>query len=155
LDRAVAPGRRREGAATGRIKMEANEHRQGEGNMTEDPKDFILKDQPPESGGKGASDSEAVRAKKAYLKDEDGARMPKIDFSTFVISLNSSALVQLGILDDPTTGEKSKNLTLAKQTIDVLGMMEEKTQGNLNADEAHMLKSILYDLRILYVKEKG
>ena len=123
--------------------------------MTEDPKDFILKDQPSESGGKDASDSEAVRAKKAYLKDEDGARMPKIDFSTFVISLNSSALVQLGILDDPTTGEKSKNLTLAKQTIDVLGMMEEKTQGNLNADEAHMLKSILYDLRILYVKEKG
>jgi hypothetical protein len=155
LDRAVAPGRRREGAATGRIKMEANEHRQGEGNMTEDPKDFILKDQPPEPAGKGASDSDAVRAKKAYLKDEDGARMPKIDFSTFVISLNSSALVQLGILDDPTTGEKSKNLTLAKQTIDVLGMMEEKTQGNLNADEAHMLKSILYDLRILYVKEKG
>ena len=123
--------------------------------MTEDPKDFILKDQPPESGGKGASESESVRAKKAYLKDEDGARLPKIDFSTFVISLNSSALVQLGILDDPTTGEKSKNLTLAKQTIDVLGMMEEKTQGNLNADEAHMLKSILYDLRILYVKEKG
>lgn len=123
--------------------------------MTEDPKDFILKDQPPEPAGKGASDSDAVRAKKAYLKDEDGARMPKIDFSTFVISLNSSALVQLGILDDPTTGEKSKNLTLAKQTIDVLGMMEEKTQGNLNADEAHMLKSILYDLRILYVKEKG
>ena len=123
--------------------------------MTEDPKDFILKDQPPESGGKGASESESVRAKKAYLKDEDGARLPKIDFSTFVISLNSSALVQLGILDDPTTGEKSKNLMLAKQTIDVLGMMEEKTQGNLNADEANMLKSILYDLRILYVKEKG
>jgi hypothetical protein len=135
--------------------MEANEHRQGEGNMTEDSKDFILKDQPAESGGQGASESEAIRAKKAYLEGEKGAQMPKIDFSTFVISLNSSALVQLGVLDDPTTGEKSKNLLLAKQTIDVLGMMEEKTQGNLNADEANMLKSILYDLRILYVKEKG
>jgi hypothetical protein len=123
--------------------------------MTEDFKDFILKDQTPQSGGQGASESEAVRAKKAYLKDEEGAQLPKIDFSTFVISLNSSALVQLGILDDPTTGEKGqKNLLLAKQTIDVLGMMEEKTKGNLNADEANMLKSILYDLRILYVKEK-
>ncbi len=123
--------------------------------MTEDSKDFILKDQTPQSGGQGASESEAVRAKKAYLKDEEGAQLPKIDFSTFVISLNSSALVQLGILDDPTTGEKGqKNLLLAKQTIDVLGMMEEKTKGNLNADEANMLKSILYDLRILYVKEK-
>ena len=123
--------------------------------MTEDSKDFILKDKPLESDGQGASESEAVRAKKAYLEGEEGAQLPKIDFSTFVISLNSSALVQLGVLDDPTTGKKSKNLILAKQTIDVLGMMEEKTQGNLNADEANMLKSILYDLRILYVKEKG
>ena len=123
--------------------------------MTEDSKDFILKDQPAESGGQGTSESEAARAKKAYLKGEEGGQLPKIDFSTFVISLNSSALVQLGVLDDPTTGEKSKNLMLAKQTIDVLGMMEEKTQGNLNADEANMLRSILYDLRILYVKEKG
>ena len=63
--------------------------------------------------------------------------------------------MQLGVLDDPTTGEKSKNLPLAKQTIDVLGMLEEKTKGNLSADEANMLKSILYDLRLLYVKEKA
>jgi len=123
--------------------------------MTEDSKDFILKDSPSESGGQGASESEANQAKKAYLEGEDGHQLPRIDFSTFVISLNSSALVQLGVLDDPTTGQKSKNLMLAKQTIDVLGMMEEKSQGNLNADEANMLKSILYDLRILYVKEKG
>jgi hypothetical protein len=124
--------------------------------MTEDAKDFILKDQPPDATGKETSDSEAARAKHAYQKKEgEGTRMPKIDFATFVISLNSSALVQLGVLADPTTGEKSKNLPLAKQTIDVLGMLEEKTQGNLDADEANMLKSILYDLRLLYVKEKG
>jgi hypothetical protein len=122
--------------------------------MTEDPKDFVLKDQPSESGGETTSDSEAARAKHAYQREDEGARMPKIDFATFVISLNSSALVQLGVLADPTTGEKSKNLSIAKQTIDILGMLEEKTKGNLNADEVHMLKSILYDLRILYVKEK-
>ena len=123
--------------------------------MTEDSKDFVLKDQPPESGNQKTSDSDAARAKHAYQKEGEGTRLPKIDFSTFVISLNSSALVQLGVLADPTTDEKSKNLPLAKHTIDVLGMLEEKTRGNLNADEAHMLKSILYDLRILYVKEKG
>ena len=150
----LCPGGDGRKASMGRIKMEANEQRRGEGDMTEDSKDFILKDQTPRSGGEGASESEAARAEKAYLKDEEGAQLPKIDFSTFVISLNSSALVQLGILDDPTTGERGKNLLLAKQTIDVLGMMEEKTKGNLNADEANMLKSILYDLRILYVKEK-
>jgi hypothetical protein len=123
--------------------------------MTEESKDFVLKDQPPESGGQETSDSDAARAKHAYQKEAEGTRMPKIDFATFVISLNSSALVQLGVLADPTSGEKCKNLPIAKQTIDVLGMLEEKTQGNLNADEAHMLKSILYDLRILYIKEKG
>jgi hypothetical protein len=86
--------------------------------------------------------------------ETDNTQMPAIDFSTFVISLNSSALVQLGILEEPGTGKKSKNLSLAKQTIDVLAMLEEKTKGNLNRDEENILKSLLYDLRMLYVKEK-
>lgn len=81
--------------------------------------------------------------------------LPTINFSTFIFSLNSSALVQLGMMEDPMTGEKAKNLPLAKQTIDLLSMLEEKTKGNLEADEAAMLKNILYDLRILYVKERG
>lgn len=79
--------------------------------------------------------------------------LPAINFATFIFSLNSSALVQLGMMEDPTSGEKSKNLPLAKQTIDILSMLEEKSRGNLDADEAAMLKNILYDLRIHYVKE--
>jgi hypothetical protein len=82
------------------------------------------------------------------------ALLPAINFATFVFSLNSSALVQLGMMEDPMTGQKTKNLPLAKQTIDVISMLEEKTRGNLTADEAAMIKNILYDLRILYVKEK-
>ena len=124
--------------------------------MSEDAKDFVLKDAPSDAAGKEhTTDSEAARAKHAYQNEGETAQLPKIDFPTFVISLNSSALVQLGVLADPTTGEKSKNLSLAKQTIDLLGMLEEKTQGNLSAEEGNMLKSILYDLRILYVKEKS
>jgi hypothetical protein len=83
------------------------------------------------------------------------APWPAINFATFIFSLNSSALVQLGMMDDPMTGEKSENLPLAKQTIDILSMLEEKTRGNLDTDEAAMLKNILYDLRIHYVKAKG
>ena len=64
-------------------------------------------------------------------------------------------LVHLGVMDDPSTGEKVKNLPLAKQTIDILGMLEEKTKGNLVEDEEKMLKNILYDLRMIYIKEKG
>ena len=81
--------------------------------------------------------------------------LPAINFATFVFSLNSSALVQLGMMEDPMTGETSRNLPLAKQTIDLLSMLEEKTRGNLETDEAAMLKNILYDLRIHYVKETG
>ena len=81
--------------------------------------------------------------------------LPKIDFSTFVLSINSSALVQLGLIDDPVSGQKTKNLPLAKQTIDLLAMLEDKTRGNLNTDEANILTNILYELRMLYVKEKG
>ena len=83
------------------------------------------------------------------------APLPTINFATFIFSLNSSALVQLGMMEDPMTGEKSENLPLAKQTIDILSMLEEKTKGNLDTDEAAMLKNILYDLRIHYVKAKG
>ncbi len=106
------------------------------------------KDQAPSMGEAGAE------AEKRPA-DADGTQMPEIDFSTFVISLNSSALVQLGILEEPGTGQKAKNVPLAKQTINVLAMLEEKTKGNLNRDEENILKSILYDLRMLYVKEKA
>jgi hypothetical protein len=84
-----------------------------------------------------------------------GPSMPKINFATFIFSLNSSALVHLGIIDDPASGSKSKNIAMAKQTIDILAMLQEKTLGNLTGDEENMLKSMLYDLRIIYVKEKG
>ena len=81
------------------------------------------------------------------------AQLPEINFPTFVFSLNSSALVHLGALDDPSTGRKEKNLPLAKQTIDILGILEEKTKGNLTEDEENLLKNILHDLRLMYVRE--
>ena len=81
--------------------------------------------------------------------------MPEINFSTFVVSLNASALLHLGAIEDPTTGKKDKDLPMAKQTIDILNMLKEKTSGNLSNDEENLLKSILYDLRMIYVKEIG
>ncbi len=95
-----------------------------------------------------ARESASRSGKKVYA-------LPKIDFSTFVLSINSSALVQLGLIEDPANGQKTKNLPLAKQTIDLLAMLEEKTKGNLTNDEENILKNILYELRMLYVKEKG
>ena len=88
-------------------------------------------------------------------KAKTSSRLPMIDFSTFVVSLNAAVLANLGIIDEPGTSRRTKNLPLAKQTIDVLAMLEEKTRGNLTQDEATMLKSVLYDLRIIYVRELG
>ena len=82
-------------------------------------------------------------------------QFPEINFPTFVVSLNASALLHLGAIEDPTTGQKTKNLPMAKQTIDILSMLEEKTAGNLNNEEKNLLKNILYDLRLMYVKKKG
>ena len=86
---------------------------------------------------------------------EDQPQFPEINFPTFVVSLNASALLHLGQIEDPTTGQKSKNLPMAKQTIDILSMLEQKTAGNLTDEEKNLLKNILYDLRLMYVKEKG
>ena len=81
--------------------------------------------------------------------------MPELTFSTFVFSLNSSALVHLGVINEPSSNRNIKDLALAKQTIDILGILEEKTKGNLNEDEVKLLKNILHDLRLMYVKAKG
>ena len=86
---------------------------------------------------------------------EEQPQFPEINFPTFIVSLNASALLHLGAIEDPTTGQKTKNLPMAKQTIDILSMLEEKTAGNLNNEEKNLLKNILYDLRLMYVKEKG
>jgi len=79
--------------------------------------------------------------------------MPAINFSTFILSLNSAALVHLGAATDPINGSRSVNLPLAKQTIDILAMMEEKTKGNLTDDEKRLVTHLMYELRLLYVKE--
>ncbi|MBM4294857.1 MAG: DUF1844 domain-containing protein [Deltaproteobacteria bacterium] len=86
--------------------------------------------------------------------DED-ILLPQITFSSFLFSLGSSAFIHLGALPNPDTGEFNKSLPLAKQTIDLLGMLREKTRGNLTADEEDMFDHLLYDLRMQYIKEAG
>ena len=137
--------------------------------MPEEKKDFIIKDrrifsQENLDNTEKAEDKvkeekmdepQAKEAKKDYAPGdkETEACLPEINFPTFIMSLNASALFNLGVLENPATDKKEKNLTLAKQTIDILCLLEEKTRGNLSKDEDLMLKNILYDLRIIYVKE--
>ena len=74
-----------------------------------------------------------------------------IDFYTFCLSLGSSAFVHLGDAPHPESGDSTQDLLLAKQTIDILGMLQEKTKGNLTEEEARFLDNLLLDLRLRYV----
>lgn len=124
------------------------------GFVVKDRRMFSQEDKPEETARVEpvAKDAKADAEPQAR---QDPPPLPQINFPTFVASLNASALVHLGVIEDPVSGKAEKNLPMAKQTIDILSMLQEKTSGNLTTDEEAMLKSILYDLRILYVKEKG
>ncbi len=78
--------------------------------------------------------------------------LPEVTFSSFIYSLSTSCLIHLGEIPEPTTKKIQKNLTLAKQTIDILGILQEKTRGNLTPEEENLLTGLLTDLRIKYVK---
>lgn len=133
--------------------------------MAEQEKGFTVKDRRLFSADEpAAEENKAPASDSAPPKSEPSAEtgseraqapLPQINFPTFIASLNASALVHLGVIEDPVSGKAEKNLPMAKQTIDILSMLQQKTTGNLTSEEDGMLKSILYDLRILFVKEKG
>lgn len=77
--------------------------------------------------------------------------LPEVTFSSFIMSLNTSALFHLGELDHPETGERVTDLDLAKHSIDILNLLQKKTKGNLDNDEDKLLSSILYELKMHFV----
>jgi hypothetical protein len=87
-------------------------------------------------------------------EQQDPALLPEVDFGVFVMSLASSVLVHLGEIEHPDSRAREPNLPLAKQTVDILGMLREKTRGNLTQEEAQLLDNLLYDLRMKYVDAK-
>jgi hypothetical protein len=85
-----------------------------------------------------------------------GTRLPeKVNFDFFVQSLHLQTVVLLGDLEDPTTGTRSTNLDAARFNIDVLGVLQEKTRGNLDRDEEEHLEGVLYDLRMRFARKAG
>jgi hypothetical protein len=84
-------------------------------------------------------------------RDEADA-LPAIDFSTFILSLSHSALVHLGDAPLPDDQDPERNLLLARQTIDLLGILQEKTRNNLTGEEERLLDQALYDLRLRFVE---
>jgi hypothetical protein len=125
----------------------------------EGEKGFVVKDKRFSAREEG----EQAPAQEDAKKEEPGlggaadekVPLPEISFPNFIISLSTSALIQLGDIQDPMTQQSVKDLPLAKQTIDIIGMLKDKTKGNLSPDEEKLMEYVLYDLRMRYVKAAG
>ena len=122
-------------------------------------KSFTVRDRRFSAQKEGEGDSKVKEEKKGEeFQGEDSpeqeaeAVLPEINFINFLFSISTSALIQLGEIEDPISQQTVKNLPLAKQTIDLIGMLKEKTKGNLTPDEAKLIENILYDLRMRYLK---
>jgi hypothetical protein len=85
--------------------------------------------------------------------EEEAQPFPEINFAGFIFSLHTSALLHFGDFPDPVSNEKSRNLPAAKQTIEILDMLKDKTRGNLDMNEEKLLEGILFELKMRYVKE--
>lgn len=116
----------------------------------------IADNRPADEASEG-TEAKSCGCKGAGGKDDaaDASRakipLPKVDFSTFVLSIASTALLQLGEVPNPENGKLEMDLILAKHSIDVLDMIKEKICTGLNEDESRLLDGVLYELHMKYV----
>jgi hypothetical protein len=97
-------------------------------------------------GSAGAAEPEPAAS-------EPGAAPPGFDFAMLVQSIAITALHHLGMLPTPGSEQAGEqNLPLARQNIEILELLEVKTRGNLEGEEAHLLSSLLYEVRMHYVE---
>ena len=123
----------------------------------EEEKSFVVRDKrfsakKEEKGESQNREEEKIEETPGGDASAQEGPLPEIDFTSFIFSLSTSALIQLGEIEDPFSQKQVKNFPLAKQTIDLIGMLKEKTKGNLTPDEERLIDYVLYDLRMRYVK---
>ena len=112
------------------------------------------KDEPPDRAGEAPETPQAENTSQEGSADKAsgaGGGVSKVDFSTFIFSLFSSALIQMGDMADPMTGQVEKNLQAAQQTIDIIDVLVTKTEGNLSEEEERLIKSASAELKWKYL----
>ncbi|MDP3041877.1 MAG: DUF1844 domain-containing protein [Candidatus Omnitrophota bacterium] len=97
---------------------------------------------------------ENVEIEKQAPKAQGEFVPPEPDFKFFITTLTLQASIALGHMANPATGKTEEDPTQAKFLIDTLGMLEEKTKGNLNREETDLLENLLYELRVAYLGKK-
>jgi len=127
----------------------AGEGEEGKGFKVQDKRRFS-----PETGEpRDEMNDEVPQAtQKEPDQSNEGGALPEINFSAFVISLSTQALMHLGEIPNPLDGQVEKDVTVAKQMIDILNLLREKTRGNLDPGEQKLMEDILYSLRMRYVE---
>ena len=113
-------------------------------SMSEEEKEKIIKEERPPTDAK-------PEPSKSTLDQQSAESVPEVNFSALIFSLGTQALMQLGEMEDPVSKKKEQNLPQAKQTIDILEILQEKTKGNLTTEEESLLNNLLYDLRMRFV----
>ena len=128
-----------------------SEEKKGEG--------FVIKDKRFSESSETKEEPAAVKEpnvkEKVLEPTAEPSDYPPVNFTNFVISLSTSALFHFGDFPEYEGGKAEKNLPAAKQTIDILDMLNEKTKGNLDQNETNLIQGVLYELKMRYVKEKG
>ena len=114
----------------------------------------------PKETTRATSESDAEKSCKAKLADSgvhvgpDSFHAAPTDFSGLVLSLAEAAMIDMGLEPNPRDAKVHQNLRMAKQTIDILHMLKDKTVGNLTSEEEHLLNGILYQVHLCFVEAK-
>jgi hypothetical protein len=117
-----------------------------------DEKGELKEKKPEEEAPKEAAKAKEEKREEPQQAEAERGPLPEVNFNSLIFSLSSSALLHFGEIADPHTGEKKKDIALAKHSIDMIAMLREKSKGNLTEEEEKFLDSILTDLRWRYVK---
>ena len=135
------------------------EEEQGERSFTVSDRRFSARheseDRPSERPEAAASSTERPTKAPPPVTEPHSTEAEGMNFASFLISLGTQAFMHLGDIPNPLTQQREKELPAAKQMIDLLGILQTKTQGNLSAEEERLLQQLLLDLRLRYVRETG
>ena len=134
----------------------SEQEKEESGFIVNDKRSSYQSDEEIQSGDaeKEKEDAKRKQQEAQAQEQQQHAGGPEIDFSTFVMSLASSAFYHLGDMPDPMTGQIEQNLPAVRQTIDILAMLHQKTKGNLDAQEDKLLGQLVYELQMKYVAKQ-
>jgi len=94
---------------------------------------------------------DTIAKEKESLKQDGKFVPPEPDFNFFITTLALQASIALGYVDNPVTNQKQEDISQAKFLIDTIGMLKEKTKGNLSKEETDLIENVLYELRVQYI----